>query len=258
VLKAEKIARKIKIRDIAEDFDGFKCLQFSTYEVVYKLSENQHVIVYSFGVVVFIDIDWEDSRGFIDLVKDKIIHIPDKETDDKYEVVIKEGSKIRVKDNSVILPKYSINHLRMLALILAESVAMDYYEQKTEKMLAQSISYSRILQNEGKYPSKSKELLKFIGFALTTRQEILSDLYISDMPDETWNNPEIEKLFIEARDMFDIESRYRSINMSLNAIQESLEIVVDLLQTRRGHTLEWLIIILIFIEIVYTVVHTAF
>ena len=248
-IRAKKLSKKIKVRDVTKTAE-FNCISSSGYEAVFEISANSHIVLYSFGVCVFINITSEIENKFLDQQKNVNTVTDNNDTDDFYEIRIEPNLEILIEHNYVRLPEYKLEYIRMISLVLAESVALDFFEIITADILSRSSAYSLILQNKGDYPRRTRELFKFIGFAITTRQEILSNLYISDTPDETWNNPIIEKLYLEIKDMFDIEQRFRSINTSLNAMQESLEIIVNLLQAKRSHYLEWLIIILISIEVV--------
>jgi uncharacterized Rmd1/YagE family protein len=177
----------------------------------------------------------------------------EQDVEDTYNINIVDKAEISIAYTRATLPEFNIDYIRIIALILAESVAMESFENSTEAILDKSLEYSRQLKRQGIYPKNHKDLLRFIGFVLTTRQEILSNLYISSAPDETWNNQVLEKMFIQLKDMFDIEQRFRALNMSLNSIQESIEVMTDLLQNRKSQMLEWLIIALIFAEILMSI-----
>jgi uncharacterized Rmd1/YagE family protein len=163
-------------------------------------------------------------------------------------------TKLYLKSLGITIPEFKFETVRLATLVLAESVALDAFEQEAEKALNQSLYYSKRLMDKGAYITDEKELLKFIGFAATMRQEILSNLYISISPDYIWDDDNLDKIFKKLSDLFDIEERFRSLNMTLNSIQESIEIMIDLLQNKKSHKLEWMIIILILIEILISIV----
>jgi uncharacterized Rmd1/YagE family protein len=52
------------------------------------------------------------------------------------------------------------------------------------------------------------------------------------------------------RTTFEIEDRYRTQNHKLGVIQDNLEIIVDLVQSRRATALEATVVVLILFEIV--------
>ncbi len=89
-----------------------------------------------------------------------------------------------------------------------------------------------------------------IGSTATTRQKIVSNLAILDPPDETWKSKEFELFFRELQQNFDIEVRFRTLDRKLSLIQDNIELLADLLSTRKSHILETLVILLIAVEII--------
>lgn len=249
-IKAINLPKKLKIKEIIKNF-RYKIAYKTNYEVVYEVGSDGWIVLYSFGVLVFVNTSKKYEVNVLgkvqDLAYDKFL------INDSYEIEVKPEETQKVEHSKVTIRELNLDYLRVISLILAESVAMEAYEEATEKILAKSLEYSNKL-SLGKYPTKDSELLKFIGFSLTTRQEILSNLYISSLPDEAWDKPELEHLFLQLKDMFDIEPRYRTLNMSLNAIQESIEIIVDLLQNKKSLNLELWIVLLIVFEVLLSIV----
>jgi len=253
-MMAINIPPKIKFKEIVKSLN-YPYVKSSNYEVVYKLDKYSYIILYSFGVYVLIN----TTNSMADEFKEKIRNLVGKveettEVVDTYQIIVKNKSSIIVDQNEVLIPSFKIEYLRIIALVLSESVAIDYFEVITDSISEVSIQYSRDLKEKAKYSVKKQEIIKFIGHALVIRQKILANLYITDAPEEAWNNPELEKLFLDMSKMFDIEQRFRSINMSLNATQESLEIITNLIQNSYAHRLEIYIIILIMMEFGFSII----
>jgi uncharacterized Rmd1/YagE family protein len=246
---AVNIPPKIKLKEITKELNYF-CLRSSGYEVIYKIADDSFIILYSFGAYTLINVEQAIANEFKQAINHLVPLSNELTTDDNYEVNIVVDSPVKVEHNRITLPSFKLEYVRLISLVLAESVAMDYYELITDDILEKSLNYTRELRDTGRFSIKKKDLLKFIGNALTIRQKILSNLYITDSPEETWNSPELEKLFFDLVNMFDIEQRFRGINMSLNAIQESLEVITNWSHNAHSNRLEWYIIALIFVEIV--------
>lgn len=249
MIRAINIPSKIKFRNIVKNLTYTKVYQ-SGYEVVYKLAPDSYIVLYSFGVYCLLNVSYKDEFDFKYCLKTMVDGLEDNELSDSYEIAIKEGSDIIVEHNKCTLPDLKLEYIRIISLILAQSVALDFFEENTDQILTKSLEYSKLLKNSGKYPNKRKQLFKFIGYAISTRQEILSNLYIADTPEETWNNQTLERLFLKMKDMFDIEPRFKALSLSLNSIQESVSVIVNLMQTKKSHMLEWGIILLFIADIV--------
>jgi len=50
-----------------------------------------------------------------------------------------------------------------------------------------------------------------------------------------------------------MENRFETLDMKLNLVQDNLKYFLEILQNRKSDTLEWIIIILIGVEIVLSV-----
>lgn len=250
MIKAINISSKIKFKEIIKNLTYNKTYQ-SNSEIVYKLGDKNYIVLYSFGVYVLINISYKDEFDFKYCLKTLIEGIDDtNEITENYDIEITPNCDVQIEHNKCILNDFKLEYIRIISLVLAQSVALNFFENNTNEILSKSLEYSKMLKNSGRYPKKQKQLLKFIGFALSVRQEILSNLYVLDTPEEAWNNSELEKIFIKMKEMFDIEPRFKALNMSLNSIQESVEVIVNLLQAKKSNTLEILIILLIFVEII--------
>ena len=254
-IKAFYLSSNIKLKEIIRILP-YNCIFNNKYQAIFKLDGDQYVIYYSFGVFTLINIDDIKILKFREYLNSQF-DITDMTINDHYLIKVQKNKSILVTNDHVILPKKDLEYIKIISLVIAELVILDYYEEKIDKMLIQSISYAQNLENSGTYPTKAKELLKFIGLAINTRQYILSKLHIFDSPDEVWDDYDLENLFKKLQDEFDIKNRFKYINISLDSVQESIEIIVNLLQAKKSHHLEWLVIALIAFEIIITILEKA-
>ncbi|CAH8477271.1 unnamed protein product [Dicrocoelium dendriticum] len=72
-----------------------------------------------------------------------------------------------------------------------------------------------------------------------------------DTPDLYWERPEAEVLYTQLRSALNVNPRIRILNSRLNMCCELTEILSSLLQSRHGARLEWMIILLICVEICF-------
>ena len=93
------------------------------------------------------------------------------------------------------------------------------------------------------------KLKKFIGKILNIKNRISENLYIFDSPDSTWDNEILNTVRIELKKTFDLQNRYRSIHERIDIIKENLELFKDIMDHKESSRLEWIIIILIVIEV---------
>ena len=85
---------------------------------------------------------------------------------------------------------------------------------------------------------------------LILKNRIAENLYIFDSPPETWENEELDKLHNDLKKSFDLQDRVRDVSEGLSIVKDNLELFKDILQYRNTVMLEWIVIILIAIEVI--------
>ena len=132
---------------------------------------------------------------------------------------------------------------------VSQSVSLDYFDQQTNLLLEETNYQTQELEKKGKIDLGGKELKKYIGRTLNLKNRIAGNLYIFDSPEATWEDENLNKLDLGLKKTFDLQSRFRTIQEGLQIVKENLELFKDLLQYRNSVVLEWVIIILILVEV---------
>jgi uncharacterized Rmd1/YagE family protein len=151
--------------------------------------------------------------------------------------------------NKIEIPKPSIDAIRLIMLNVSQSVSLDYFDQQTNALLEETNYQTQELEKKGKIDLGGKELKKYIGRTLNLKNRIAGNLYIFDSPESTWEDEHLNKLDLGLKKTFDLQSRFRTIQEGLQIVKENLELFKDLLQYRNSVVLEWVIIILILVEV---------
>jgi glutathione synthase len=92
-------------------------------------------------------------------------------------------------------------------------------------------------------------------FALRHRINLSSDLL--DAPDFYWDRHELEKLFMDTIRHLNINKRTKIMNEKLSHCVELMELLASHLNDIHHVRLEWMIIILIMVEVVFEFIHYA-
>jgi uncharacterized Rmd1/YagE family protein len=99
-------------------------------------------------------------------------------------------------------------------------------------------------------PYRTRPLHRFIGEAVGTRNEVIAVLHLLDRPDAAWEDRSLAEIYDDLRAEFDLGDRYEALEAKLRAVQESLEIILDVARDRRMAMLEITVVLLIALEIV--------
>ncbi len=238
----------ISIKGIRSLLSG-KVIDSSPQELRLQYGENSYLFVFRFGCLVFFNMANAEIEREIEKLKSALgggIPVPTTET---YQVNVGEFP-LRVEFEYVELKKLTLDHLRLIAVTIGQSAALELYEIEADRMLRVTASFTRDLAKGGYLPFKTRKLMSMIGSTATTRQNIVSNLAILDPPDETWKSKELENFFRELQGNFDIEVRFRTLDRKLLIIQDNIELLADLISTRKTHLLETMVILLIAAEII--------
>jgi uncharacterized Rmd1/YagE family protein len=92
-------------------------------------------------------------------------------------------------------------------------------------------------------------LTRYIGKTLLLKNRITENLYIFDAPPETWDDENLNKINNELKRTFDLQERFRNIQEGLNIVRDNLELFRAMLQYRNSNMLEWVVLILILVEV---------
>jgi len=242
-----QIAESLNIKKFRSDYQG-ELVSSSSFELFYNY-KNSYFYLLSYGVAVFCDVDIIDQNNLIALIK--------KYGDENFEIKNQESFIIEKTNtdspvfsyNSLSVPAITTDLIRIVMLNVGQSSVLDYYQEKSQSLFDQIQKLTSELENFGRLKTSKKDLLKIIGKTLSTQSRIIDDLYILDAPPETWDNELLGKVNDGLTKLFDISLRFREIEYILKNVQNNLDVFIELINTRQTRTLEWIVIILILIEV---------
>ena len=161
------------------------------------------------------------------------------------------GARPDVSDGALTIDQLTRERASVIALTVAQSAAMEYYERIVEEMFGRTDQHGRPAGGRAaRVPVRTRPLHRFIGAAIGTRNEVLSILHLLDKPDEAWDDPGMDRIYDELRAEFDLVDRYQALELKLRSVQEALELVLDVARDRRLVLLEAAIVLLIVLELV--------
>jgi required for meiotic nuclear division protein 1 len=223
----------------------------SKHELTVALPDGGRVFVYPFGAMVFLDVPAntrEAEVARLRLAQPKLTSTS--LINEEFAVREDAARPPRVEGGVLTLDNMSDERSSVIAMTVAQSAAMEYYEGIVEEMFGRTDRLVERMEARGTVPFGTRPLHRFIGAAIGVRNEVLSVLHLFDKPDETWEDAAINRIYEELRAEFDLADRYQSLELKLRSIQEALELVLDVARDRRLVLLELAIVLLIVFEIV--------
>ncbi|MBN1114604.1 MAG: RMD1 family protein [Oligoflexia bacterium] len=259
-LTAYNIADKIPLRQLRNIEPTFGTVYYKSGELVEIHTGNARMYVFASGTIVFFNCPKAEHEEMIsnlisnnEKIFKNILYPEYMSTSDNIMIAI--GDKIQVDFDSIILTSIDDEALRIAALMLSDSIILDYYENYVEEMLVKSHEFSTQTRKFGRLPRANKRLMRFIGECMQTKQAIITNLFVLDNPPEIWEDHALNFLYHETRKLFEISYRFKTIDYKLKTIQENLSLLIDLSSARSGLWLELIIVLLILTEIIITLVN---
>jgi len=252
-VRAFHVTEKLKLKDLRERFTTAP-IEFSNYELILKYDEHSYLFIYNYGSAVFFNVPEAIYEREMQVLSSLLGPSDFGRTSDVFLVEVSpeatQPQPPKVYFDRLVVSALSFPHIKIASMLVAESTALEYYEILIENLLERTNLYSKRLEQKGRIAENSEGLVKFIGLCLNTKQEIISNLYIVDSPEETWENAELDKLFHDLKTMLEIDPRFRALEYKIRIIQESIEVIVDLAKSKRETVLEVTIILLIAVDLV--------
>jgi uncharacterized Rmd1/YagE family protein len=236
--------------DIKQFKSAFKAeLYYSdSDELFYKLGDEQFIYVFKYGVVCFFNYDPVKISGFLQLISDFCKNRFEENLSEEYQIET-NAKENRIGYNQIEVKEADIETVRLIMLNVSQSVALDYYSEQTTRLLEETNYHTQILEKKGRLDISGNNLKKYIGKTLILKNRIAENLYIFDSPPETWEDENLNKIHIELKRTFDLQERFRNVQEGLQIVKENLELFKDILQYRNSNLLEWIVIILIAVEV---------
>lgn len=218
--------------------------------LIFGRPQGQMMFVFSYGVVVLFDFEPKHAAKILKQIAKYGEEPVEARKTEEYAVVVDPSVKTSVEFDNVILHALDADHLYVIAEVLAQSVAIEYVEEKVNDTVKRFSVVTTGLERGGRIRMKDVDVLKTIGAGRSITQYVITQLSLLDKPDVTWEAKDVEATFVAMRKMFELEDRFKAIEFRLNFIQDTSEVVLDVLQSRRANKLELAIIYLFVIDLV--------
>jgi uncharacterized Rmd1/YagE family protein len=219
-----------------------------------RLGENRIAVLFRYGIAVFAGMSAIEEDEVIRSLGPRIsdpLAVPER---DAVQVSINPGSEDQVSPSGQItLKDASPERLQIVANVLAKSVILAHYETRIASAFDRIEPLASRLKRQGRSGSQARDLLRQIGDVLLTQHRMVGRVEIEEKPDLLWDHPELERFYARLEDEYELSERSHAMERKLTLINETVGMLIDLVQDQRGLRLEWYIIALIAIEILLNV-----
>jgi uncharacterized Rmd1/YagE family protein len=205
-------------------------------------------VAHDFGAIVFLGVAPEERDRVMKALLVQVAPEPHAPLQETYTVEIDPAATPAVKFDRVVVPELDARAVELISLVVAQSVAMEYYEGDLDTMVADLEKRSRLLATEGALRGSVREMMRFIGQGMTIRSQVIHTLSLLESPGATWENEAYDRLYRGMRASFEIEERYRALDHEIRIVQDNLALLVDMVRQRRYTLLEVTVAVFVVVE----------
>lgn len=214
--------------------------------------EGLTAFAFRWGAVVLIGATPEQEASIVDMLTPRLTNAlarPVEET-----ALIEAGAEQDAVDAEGVirLRDLAVARLAVVADALAKSAALAHQEQTLTQALDRLDPIIATLRREGRLAASSRALHRQIGHALHARSRTTARVEAEDKPELLWDHPELERLHARLADEYELKERSAALDRKLSLIADTTEGVLSLIQGRRALGLEIAVVVLVGIEVVFT------
>lgn len=231
-------------------------------EVIRVKYESKDILVLSNGTIIGWDFNEAQLIDLLPLFNGSISEKYEFESDEFDYIEIDElpqnpknnGNSYMVNDIIVIQNESRTKKLYdkiAFSIGISRSTRLSILENSLEDFLKITKQNSKNLANGLKITTNEKDIIKATGklFLLRGKLNLYNELI--DTPDLYWSEPTLEKIYQLISTSLDINSRISILNRKLDYATEEQRVFLSLVNEKKSTTLEWTIIILITVEVIF-------
>lgn len=216
-----------------------------------KLRDDQKVMLFSFGSIVFINVERELYAAFIGYLREHKAEVDSnwEYYNEDYSLHVTRGEESTLTDKYVVVNEYQPFYPELIAIILAKSVALERVEEHLGQIL-DSIESLIIRLERGKLHIGDKSLARTTAKVARHEYNSISYIMILDKPDITWTNSEAGVFYEKMSEFFELNDRFVIIERKSTILNNIINDFASISHSTRGLFVELIIVLLIVIEVV--------
>jgi required for meiotic nuclear division protein 1 len=236
----------LPLRQLGATMEGARV---APHELFKPIEPSGGLYIYPFGAMVLHDVPQARREAELERLRRVLPRLTAQVVREDYLVREDPSFTTGIVEGTLRVDRFTPARAGIVALTVAQSAAMEYYERIVDTLFARTSSIVERLKRKGTVPLSTRPLHRFIGESISTRNEVLSVLHLLDKPDATWEDPAMDRIYDDLRAEFDLVDRYQALESKLKSIQEALELVLDVARDRRLILLEVAVVVLILLEL---------
>lgn len=213
--------------------------------------DSAQAYLYYFGGAVFLNCSGDMIARFLDGIRDHAGH-PKGQSQlpyhEEYRLMIDPERQTAIANDYAVMPRYDMVFLDIICFVIAKSVALERIEGRIDQVFDEvEMLIARLAR--GRLDLADRKMARMVSSILSFKFTSIAHIMVLDKPDITWDDPEADRLYLTMASLFELNQRYLEIRHKSETLLDMTGVFTSLSHARRSARLEWIIIILIAIEI---------
>jgi len=216
----------------------------------------EHAFFFSYGCIVFWGFSEEDELQIKAQVKAKFAIQPlaqDEVDDFDFAYALPGTTRPALHKDVIQLSTREATEKLAVSFALAQSAKLGVFEVTIEKTIAETREIPEGMAKTGKISLKRRDITRRIGQLFVDRASINLHSDILEHPDFFWEDDEYLSVYQRVSKYLEVERRVEVLNKRLDLIKELFDMLASELHTSHSNTLEWIVIILILVEVFFQI-----
>lgn len=218
--------------------------------IVLSPEEGVQAFLFDYGVCVLFQYEYEAEKRLIDQVRKYAVNPLEPFVEEDLEYRLGSEAGVRIRNDLIEVDDVAELTCLSLAHALAQSTKLASFESSIEETIKKTKYIPEALAKKGSISLSRTKLARERGRVYLEKSHIILQFNLLDTPEFIWEYPEVEHYYLALSRYLEIAPRATVLKNRLEVIQELLEMMADEQKHSHSSMLEWIIIILIAIEIV--------
>jgi uncharacterized Rmd1/YagE family protein len=247
-------ARALLLGDRIDTIGLERSDMLSTQPLAFRTGNGGIVALFRFGVAVLIGMSALEEDEVIRQLDGRITRPAKRREEESTRIEIApDKDELILPGGAIILKSLTNEHALLIADALATSVILAHDERNVAAVFEVIEPLARELAERGRRPGGRRAILKHIGNALLVQQRVSGLVAVAEKPDVLWERPDLERLYARLEDEYELKERADVLTRKLTVISDTAKALADIIDTERSLRLEVIIVVLILLEILFTI-----
>jgi uncharacterized Rmd1/YagE family protein len=219
-----------------------------------KTENDEKIFIFSFGSIVFINTSRQHTEMFMKYFKKLQPNIDETYSTFQENYALHQAGidEIEFTDRYVQVPKMEVYYPGLISVVIAKSAALERVEEHLGRIL-DDLEMKIDNLEKGQLRVGNKELARISSSIIRHEYNSIAYIMILDKPDITWSNSDAAVFYDKLSDFFELNDRYEVIKSKTDILKNIVGGLASVSQSMRSLFVEWVIVVLIAVEMIFMI-----